>query len=201
LRAQALACQKGGRLLFKGLEMVVQPAQVWWVRGSNGRGKTSLLRILAGLTQAASGRVSRHAPVLYLGHQHALKDDLTARESLDFLLGLNDQRIDEAAQLSALAHWGVQTRSQLPIRALSQGQRRRVALARLEFGVPGAVWILDEPFDALDAQGCQLLRLALGTHVARGGAVVLTSHQPLSMSQARELDLEALVTGSAACGH
>lgn len=199
--AQALACQKGGRLLFKGLEMSVQPSQLWWVRGSNGRGKTSLLRILAGLSQPVSGQVSRHAPLLYLGHQHALKDDLTAREALSFLLGLTEQGIGDAAQLSALAHWGVQARSHMPIRSLSQGQRRRVALARLQFSDPGAVWILDEPFDALDAQGCQLLRSALDAHLARGGAVVLTSHQPLSMGQAHELDLEALAAGRLACGH
>lgn len=181
MSAQDLACRRGDRLLFEHLDLSLSPGEAVWVRGPNGRGKTSLLRLLAGLSQPAAGQIQRHAPVLYLGHQHALKDDLTATEALTFLLRLHGLHPSEAAVAEALGRLGVKGRRQALVRTLSQGQRRRVALARLALSPPASVWILDEPFDALDDQGIGTLNEMIESHRQSGGALVLTSHQDVHL--------------------
>ncbi len=194
MRAQALACRRGARLLFDRLDLNVQSGQLLWVRGPNGQGKTSLLRLLAGLSEPAEGLIERGTRVVYLGHQHALKDDLTAQEAQAFLVELHGDRADEAQLLAALAHMGVKGKRHNPVRTLSQGQRRRVALARLLLTPPDSCWVLDEPFDALDDTGVATLNALLQAHRQTGGSVVLTSHQALTLPDRIELDLAAVAS-------
>lgn len=175
--------------------MTVQPGQLVWVRGPNGRGKTSLLRLIAGLSQPASGQLDVATPIVYMGHQHALKDDLTAQESLGFLVRLHGGQGDEAGLVRALEHMGVKAKRRALVRTLSQGQRRRVALARLALSAPGAIWVLDEPFDALDTQGIDTLNTLIQTHRQSGGSVVLTSHQTVNLPDITLLDLAGLAAG------
>ena len=181
LQVDDLACRRGDRRLFGGLSFQVRVGQVLWVRGRNGCGKTSLLRLLAGLSSPDAGRVQRNGRLAYVAHHNALKDDLTVLESLQFLACLQGTPVDAAACTEALRRAGLHDRRRAPVRTLSQGQRRRVALARLFMQPSAALWILDEPFDALDSDSTQLLGSVLAGHAAGGGAVVLTSHleQPL----------------------
>ncbi len=182
--ARALACRRGERLLFEGLDLSLQPGQVLWLRGANGRGKTSLLRLLAGLAQPAGGEITRGAPgFVYIAHANALKDDLSALENLQFLARLHGDAADATGCTEALRRFGMAGRRNAALRTLSQGQRRRVALARLVLAAPGSLWILDEPYDALDAEGCATLDALLAGHARGGGAVVLTSHLPLALNE------------------
>lgn len=193
LAAAALAGQRGERLLFEGLDLQIEPGQVVWLRGRNGRGKTSLLRIMAGLSSPAQGAVLcdglalnrqgaewRHR-LLYVAHASALKEDLTVAECLSFSAALQGRRHSPEEIHAALAHWGISGLRQAPVRTLSQGQRRRVALARLALCMHAELWLLDEPFDALDADGIAALNGLLSEHAARGGATLLTSHQTPSL--------------------
>lgn len=202
LAARALGCRRGRRLLFRGVDLELAPGSITWLRGTNGSGKTSLMRILAGLAHAAEGEVQwngrpfakagaeARAGVLYIGHANALKDDLTLTEALAFhaaLAGLDDP-IGRAER--ALATLKLADRRRFAVRTLSQGQRRRGALARLALDEQPRTWILDEPFDALDSASVALLAGLVDAHAARGGAVLLTSHQAIPLAAAREIDLE-----------
>lgn len=183
LAAIDLACRRGDRVLFKGLNLPVRPGQIVWLRGANGRGKTSLLRLLAGLSTPEAGRVARSGSFLYVAHANALKEDLTVLESLGFLARLHGRADDDAALVEALRHFGMASRRNAPVRTLSQGQRRRVALSRLALAPSPAVWVLDEPFDALDTEGIAALNALLTRHAQGGGSVVLTSHQALTLTE------------------
>ena len=186
-----VACERGERLLFDAIDMQVEAGSIAWLRGANGRGKTTLLRTIAGLSEPAAGRIERRGaaaswPCLYLAHANALKDDLSAAESLRFLLRLadgdhGDERGDDRVD-AALARVGMSSRRHAPVRTLSQGQRRRVALARLAAATGPALWLLDEPYDALDDDGVAMLDGILAEHAGRGGIVVLTSHLPLRIA-------------------
>jgi heme exporter protein A len=182
--ARALACRRGERLLFDGLDFALRPGQLIWLRGANGRGKTSLLRLLAGLAPPAGGEITRGvAGFVYIAHANALKDDLSALENLQFLARLHGDAADAAGCTEALRRFGMAGRRNAPVRTLSQGQRRRVALARLVLAAPGTLWILDEPYDALDTEACATLDGLLAGHTRGGGAVVLTSHLPLALAE------------------
>ena len=186
LAARALACRRGERLLFDALDFELRPGELLWLRGANGRGKTSLLRLLAGLARPAGGQLDRGATptgFVYVAHANALKDDLSALENLQFLARLHGDAADAARCTEALRRFGLATRRHAPVRTLSQGQRRRVALARLPLAAPGTLWLLDEPYDALDADGCATLDRLLSDHTRGGGAVVLTSHLPLALNE------------------
>jgi heme exporter protein A len=178
LQAQALSCQRGGRLVCHLPDLRLVAGDLLWLRGPNGTGKSSLLRVLAGVAPPAAGQVraSPEARVLYLGHQQPLKDELSVEENLGFLAELHglDGRPDTLQ--AALQHWGLWPRRQRATRTLSQGQRRRLSLARLSLGARRRLWLLDEPFDALDNEGVGLLARALGEHQAAGGAALLTGH-------------------------
>jgi heme exporter protein A len=199
LQASAVACRRGDRLLFQGLDLVLRPGQIVWLRGSNGRGKTSLLRLLAGLALPEGGSIRwgdeapRSEPfaqgLLYLAHANALKEDLTAAEALGFLAAMHGQASDSASLQQALLQVGLGGRSEAPVRTLSQGQRRRVALARLLLAPRKPLWVLDEPYDALDAQGISLIDGLVAGHAKAGGAVVLTSHLPLTITDPAPLEL------------
>lgn len=193
LRAEGLSYRRGDQMLFEHLSFEVAAGELVWLRGHNGRGKTSLLRLLAGLAQPDHGRITWDgiaidaaragfaAQHVYIAHANALKDDLSAFEALQFLAVLHRRDGSEAAVLQALHLLGMRRRQRAPIRTLSQGQRRRVALARLALETAPGVWVLDEPFDALDVEGIEVVNGLLERHLERGGSVVLTSHQPLTL--------------------
>ena len=187
LRLVDVACRRGDRLLFSGLHETLAPGELLWLRGGNGRGKTSLLRLVAGLGAPEHGQIlwdgvptrrNEHfgAALVYIAHANALKDDLTAAESLAFLARVHGRDPSAPAVRAALAHLGLAGRERTPTRSLSQGLRRRVALARLALETAPAPWVLDEPFDALDVAGTATLHALLAAHRARGGSVLLTSH-------------------------
>ena len=212
LQTTALAGERGERRLFEGLALDLQAGSVTWLRGRNGRGKTTLLRLLAGLSTPADGSIRLLGQTLrqagpegrrqwlYIGHQNALKDDLTATEALGFLARLHGLPHDPAALKQALQRLGVLQRQHAPVRTLSQGQRRRVALARLVLSGAAPLWLLDEPFDALDSDGIEALNGVIADHAAGGGCVLLTSHQALSLTAPAPcvLDLEAFAPRAAA---
>lgn len=190
LQAEQLTVRRGSEVLFQALNFVLQPGQMTWLRGSNGSGKTSLLRVVAGLAQADSGRLlwggvplsqaeGYREKLCYLGHANGLKDDLSAMESLQFLTALHGRHYRPERLQAALGHMGVAHRRTLPTRWLSQGQRRRVALARLVLETAPGLWVLDEPFDALDDAGVACVQQLLVDHVQRGGSVLFTSHIPV----------------------
>ena len=194
LEVRDLACVRGRRRLFRGLNATLSPGQLLRVTGANGAGKTSLLRMLCGLMAPAQGRVlwqgqelqrvrdSFHRQLIYLGHAAALKDDLTPLENLRVAARLGGDAPDEAAALQALAGAGLSGREHLPARVLSQGQRRRAALARLPLAA-ARLWVLDEPFNALDTAATAWLLGLIEGHLERGGMVVLTSHQPVGLHE------------------
>lgn len=190
-----LTCLRGGRRLFENVSFTVNPGELVHLQGANGSGKTSLLRILTGLSSPDAGivkwdgvdireaRDTYVAEMLYLGHHPAIKDDLSVKENLvvsSRLAGLNPSN---DLVKSAIDIVGLGGRATLPARVLSQGQRRRLALARLWLD-DRRLWVLDEPFTALDTHATTLLESRLERHLARGGIVVLTTHQPPAISQA-----------------
>lgn len=180
LVAQSLGLVRGGRELFRDLSLQIEAGQLWQVEGANGAGKTSLLRILAGLSRYGfEGRVLRHAPLLYLGHQSAVKALLTPRENLALHVSGEDC-YDDARIEAALAGVGLYGYEDVPSHTLSAGQHRRVNLARLLLS-NSPLWLLDEPFTAIDKAGVADLQALLAAHVAEGGAVVMTSHQALQV--------------------
>lgn len=201
LEAQELECERGGRTLFRALTFCVRGGEALRIAGANGSGKTSLLRILCGLLAPSQGSVLwKGAPVkdlkedyarelVYLGHAPAVKDDLTPAENLAIACRLAGHPQSGGAIAQALGRWRVP--DAVFVKRLSQGQRRRAALARLALSAPVPLWLLDEPFSALDAAGISLLKAMLDEHLARGGAIVFTTHQDPGMSAARVIDLDA----------
>jgi len=193
LETRDLACERGGKTLFEGLNLSVSPGQSLHLQGDNGSGKTSLLRLLCGLAVPLAGQVlwagqpttpNREGflrDMLYLGHALALKEGLSALENLHFSAALSGQVWGPDAAVQALHQMGLRGREHLPLQILSQGQKRRVALARLGLS-PARLWLLDEPFVALDSAACGVLQGLMQTHVARGGMVVFTSHQAVNLA-------------------
>ncbi|RFO95377.1 cytochrome c biogenesis heme-transporting ATPase CcmA [Rhodoferax lacus] len=190
VRAQDLTVRRGNEVLFKALNFELQAGQLVWLRGSNGSGKTSLLRVIAGLSRPDGGQLSwggqplaqsedYKARLVYMGHANALKDDLTALEALHFMTTVHGRSCSAERMEAALRRMGVHHRRKLPVRMLSQGQRRRVALARLALEERPGFWVLDEPFDALDDAGLALVQQLFVENVQRGGTVLFTSHIPV----------------------
>jgi len=198
--ATDLACSRGECRLFEGLGFTLEAGQWLHVTGENGAGKTTLLRTLTGLSPADRGEVrwrgkdirrqrdDYRRAFIYLGHPSALKDELSPLENLALALRLDGVAADEEALLGALQRIGLHGREDLPARALSAGQRRRTLLARLLLR-PATLWLLDEPFNALDAAGVELLLAMVGEHLGGGGMAVMSSHQPISLAGGRELRL------------
>lgn len=192
-----LACARGDQLLFSGLGFRLDAGELLWIEGANGSGKTSLMRILCGLSPAEQGEVRWRgktrredpdgfaASLMYLGHLNALKDDLTIAENLRFHASICGLARDEGAVATAIEAVGLTSRSDLPVRVLSQGQRRRSALARLWLAQARALWILDEPFSALDADSVERLTDLVTAHLESGNIVVLSTHQEVALPVAR----------------
>lgn len=196
LTAMDLACQKAQRTLFEGVSFSVPEGSWLHIEGGNGCGKTSLLRILCGLSPAARGQVlwpsssysSLQSPLSrpdrsvlhYIGHALGLKPDLTACENLCADAQVSGLALSREQAMQALAAQGLQSRAHLPVRVLSQGQRQGVALARLRTS-PARLWILDEPLVGLDVQATATARALLQSHVDAGGAVVMTSHHDVGL--------------------
>ena len=200
LEARALACVRGERKLFEGLNVKVSSGECLHVRGDNGVGKTSLLRLLTGLSKPDAGEIlwgglainrdvsTYHRELLFLGHRDALKEDLTALENLQLYAAIDDISLSDEKALSALWRFGLRGREHLPVSCLSAGQKRRVLMARM-LTCQARLWILDEPFNALDIQAVQSLQDLIAEHVEFGGLVVLTSHQEVMLPYVRMLDL------------
>lgn len=204
LRARSLTCVRGERCLFEGLDLDLLPGRCLHVVGENGAGKTSLLRILAGLLPPTEGTVAWRgldvarareelgAEMAFVGHLNGIKDDLTVGENLAFARALRSGRFDAAAARGLLEELELADFLDAPARHLSQGQKRRVALARLCASPEVRLWILDEPFNALDARAVAAWSGRLEAHLARGGAAVLTAHQALDLPAVTDrLALEA----------
>jgi heme exporter protein A len=202
LEAFDLAAQRGNTRLFSSLSFRVEPGSALFITGANGTGKTTLLRILAGLGAPIAGRVrwrdidvmpfapSLRQDALYSGHLTALKDELTAQENLAALVSLSGQTVEPAQIHDALAKVALERKAGLPARVLSQGQRRRVCLARMTLS-RRPLWLLDEPATALDAEGIALLKQLLSAHLEGGGTALVATHQALDLptSQFRALAL------------
>jgi len=199
LEAVGLDCERGGRALFRGLNISVGEQEIVRVAGVNGSGKTSLLRILCGLLTPHAGEVrwkgsAIHAlredyarELVYLGHAPAVKDDLTAAENLKYacvFAGLSSTEIG-----SSIERFGVP--ADVPIKKLSQGQKRRAALARLALSQQVPLWLLDEPFAALDAAAAGLVEELVRAHAGAGGAVIFTTHQDTRVAATRVIELHA----------
>ncbi|WP_238388287.1 heme ABC exporter ATP-binding protein CcmA [Sinimarinibacterium sp. NLF-5-8] len=180
LHVDQLSLSRGDRPLIVGFDLHVQPGQLIHLRGANGCGKTSLLETLAGLRRADSGSIETHPdplPQHWIGHRNALAVQLSALENLEFWCGLNG--IDRARAKPALARVALPAAAQRrAVRTLSAGQKRRSAIARLLLE-SRPLWLLDEPLDGLDVDGLALMSALLSEHLCAGGAVVMTSHQPL----------------------
>jgi len=183
LEAIDLRCERGERRLFDSLAFKLEPGTLLRISGANGSGKTSLLRIICGLALPAHGEVrwqrqpirklreEYHRQLLYIGHLPAVKDDLTAAENVAVSCALSGARADAGEHRAALERLGLSRCADLPARHLSQGQRRRVALARLAASTDATLWVLDEPFTALDAAAVGLVAQLIAGHLARGGTM------------------------------
>ncbi|UYG04345.1 cytochrome c biogenesis heme-transporting ATPase CcmA [Halomonas sp. LR3S48] len=191
LQAQSLACERDDRWLFRGLDLDIRAGEIVRVEGPNGSGKTTLLKILSGQLADYEGelfwddrpmRKARDAflaSLLYLGHAPGVKAALTPLENLAWYQALAGQRGGEAARLSALEELGLVGFEDVPAAQLSAGQQRRVALARLVL-TPRPLWVLDEPFTAIDRDGVAALERRLVEHARRGGSVLVTTHHELT---------------------
>lgn len=200
LSTRGLACLRGGRLVFRDLDLDVAGGEALTLRGPNGSGKSSLLRLLAGLLRPSAGRIewngvaidadrdAHRARVAYLGMADALKPSLTVAENIAFHAAIRG--VGELAARQSLAALGLSTLADMPARRLSQGQRRRTALARLAAS-DAALWLLDEPTLALDDAAIAMLGRMLDTHLAGGGMAVVATHVDLPVASAGTLDFGA----------
>ena len=192
LHVENLACRRGGRTVFEDLSFTVTPGAALLVEGANGSGKSSLLRILAGLLRPAAGRVDNPHRVAFLGHLDALKLDQSPRAELRFWARLDGA--DAAATDAALERFDLAALAGIPIRLLSSGQRRRLALARVwQSGAP--LWLLDEPSNGLDAPNAARLAEACTAHCAAGGLIVAATHHPLGIPDSSTIRLGNLAVG------
>jgi heme exporter protein A len=194
---QSLACRRGERLIFRGLDFTLPPGGALVLIGPNGSGKSSLLRLMAGLTPREAGLLAwngtdiredmgaHRARLHFIGHSDALKPVLSAGESLAFWAKM---RGTNAPVEPALARFGLGNAAALPCRYLSAGQKRRLALARL-VAAPAELWLLDEPLTSLDSDAAAQLLAAIAEHRGAGGRVVLSTHAPIELGDATRLSL------------
>jgi heme exporter protein A len=200
LEARQLSCIRGDRPLFTNLSLQVASGEALHIRGENGVGKTSLLRLLVGLSKPESGEVlwdrksiskvsqGFHEDLLFMGHRDALKEELSALENLQMYASLDGISLTLENALSALKRFGLRGRENLPVHCLSAGQKRRVLMARM-LTRQAILWVLDEPFNALDVNAIVDLESLMSEHLSNGGLLVLTSHQAVNLANIKVLDL------------
>ena len=200
-----LGCTRGGRQLFKDLDCQLDAGHWLYVAGANGVGKTSLLRMVCGLASIETGdilwngspihaqRDAYRQDLCYLGHLNALQESMTVDENLAFITALGGFAPDKTQMQAVLTRFGLRGRGRQLVRHLSQGQKRRVALSRLALS-PARLWVLDEPYVAMDEAGIGLLADLIAKHLEAGGLAVLTSHQrvPIGNMPAQMLELQAV---------
>lgn len=208
LQVYQLACTRGERQLFDDINFEINAGDAMRVAGINGSGKTSLLRMLCGLAFPVAGEVrwsGRNirtvreefgSQMIYLGHANGVKDDLLAWENIVIAASLSGSPVSRDQAYAALDQLGLARVADLPTRALSQGQRKRVALARLWLCMKTPLWVLDEPFTALDQNAVSQLCGTLNQHLAHGGMVVYTTHQEIELSAKRLLCLDLSLEAS-----
>lgn len=203
LQIEQLSCTRGGKTLFAPAHFALHAGQALHLEGDNGVGKTSLLRTVCGLSPVEHGEVrwqgqriqddaaAFRSALFYLGHALSLKEELSAMENLLSDAAVAGRALTPVQALAALARMGLRGREHLPLRVMSQGQKRRTALARL-WASQAPLWVLDEPFVALDVSAVDALRGLMASHVAQGGMVLFTSHQPvtLALSDGTALDVQ-----------
>jgi heme exporter protein A len=188
LTVEQLSCTRGERILFSGLSFRVQSGEVLQILGSNGSGKTSLLRMIAGLLDVTEGTISRkEEDLFYLGHQSTIKETLTVAENLSFTAALMNFKVSS----DVIELLGLTSLMDTPAVYLSAGQKRRLALAPLWMS-SNKLWILDEPFTALDRATVNLLEQLFSQHINNGGSIILTSHQAIDT---KNLNLHTLSIG------
>jgi heme exporter protein A len=195
LHLQNLACMRGGKTLFADLSVVLEPGHLLRITGSNGAGKSSLLRMLCGLLTPSMGSIQWgansidadrdffHTQLIYLGHTPALKGDLSAEENIMAAGSLSGDVITSSMARAALVNSGLGHLASRLARTFSQGQKQRVALARLQLAQDRPLWLLDEPFNALDHDANEALQALIQGHLSRGGMVALSSHQVVALDQ------------------
>ena len=199
LQAIALGYERNAERVFGPLDFSLRPGEIVLIEGDNGSGKTTLLKVLSGLLPPSSGEILLHgAPltlarlshqVALLGHQLGLKMELSTLQNLRFAVGLGGIRPGITPRI-ALASVGLEGYEDQPLRTLSAGQRKRVALARLALSAAKTLWLLDEPYASLDADGIDCVSGLCASHLAGGGMLVLTSHQHVDIAGAAERALE-----------
>ncbi|ACA32383.1 cytochrome c biogenesis heme-transporting ATPase CcmA [Histophilus somni] len=201
LQLEQLACQRGDKILFTDLNLDAKSGDFVQIEGHNGIGKTSLLRIIVGLSFPAKGKVRWNKieinknreeyqhNLLYLGHLAGIKPELSAWENLQFYQKIGNCRQSEELLWDILQKVGLLGREDLPAGQLSAGQQKRIALARLWLS-NAALWILDEPFTAIDKQGVNVLTQLFEQHVENGGIVILTSHQEIPSNKLQKVRLD-----------
>jgi len=206
LSVHDLACARGERLLFKDMQFTVGAGQLLLVQGGNGQGKTSLLRLLTGLSRPEAGEIRWrgepirqcrdlfHAEMIYLGHTNGVKDDLDPIENLRFAEGLQGRAFERERAIGLLQRLGLARCLDLPCRVLSFGQRRRVALSALLLA-DAKLWILDEPLTGLDVHAVALMEGLIRDHLAAGGMAVATTHQALKLEG---VEVQRLLVGNVA---
>lgn len=193
LRASGLECVRGERRLFSGVSFELARGVLLQVRGPNGSGKTSLLRMVCGLLPPAAGEIfwnardvresgeEYRASLAYVGHLNAVKDELDPAENLRYAARIAGLAATAAEMEEALQAFGLEG-ARLPCKLLSQGQKRRAALARLKLSGARPLWVLDEPFSALDAAGVTVTRSLIDAHLTAGGAIIFTTHQEVDFA-------------------
>lgn len=204
-----LACRRGERLVFSGLDFRLAPGRALVLTGPNGSGKSSLLRVMAGLLPPAGGELlwdgaalreeaeSHRARLHFVGHLDAVKPVLSVRENLRVWAALKGGDGAESASAldAALETLALEALAEVPARLLSAGQKRRLALSRL-FASPAALWLLDEPTVGLDARACERLVAAMARHLEGGGRIVVSTHLSLGLEGAEVLSLEPFSSGA-----